>query len=78
MADAPRLSRFQAAQLTARSVVSDERLWLVYELPPGELDRRTTPTLTFECEGLIRRVMNYPADWRQLSDDELLNLSLSI
>jgi len=78
MGEAPRLSNLQAAQLTGRSLIADDRSWLVYELPSGAFDRRSTPTLIFECEGLIRRVRNYPPEWRDLSDDELPKLSWSI
>lgn len=48
--------------------------WRVYE----RLDRRTPPggsaSLVFESASHIRRVTSYPADWRSLSDAELLRL----
>lgn len=51
--------------------------WLVYELADHELDRRTGMSLVFESENTIRRVREYPADWRALSDEELGALSWS-
>ena len=62
---------------TARRIVLEDVVWLVYELA-FPLDRRTTPSLIFENEGVIRRVRNYPADWRTLSDEELFALSWGI
>ncbi len=35
------------------------------------------PCLIFECEGVIRRVRNFPPNWRELSDDALHDLSWS-
>ena len=78
MAGDPRLSSLQLAQRTARSLVSDGILWRVYELPPSQFDRRGTPSLIFESDGLVRRVRNYPPEWRALTDEALLTLSGSI
>jgi hypothetical protein len=50
----------------------------VYELPPLTYDRRSTTSLVFESDNFIRRVRDFPADWRKLSDDELLALSWSV
>ena len=52
-------------------------LWLVYELPPLPVDRRNSPSLIFESDTAIRRVRNYPLEWRALSDAELFTLSLN-
>lgn len=49
--------------------------WRVYELEPASYDRRGSNTLVFETDGVMRRVRNYPADWRELSPDALLALS---
>jgi hypothetical protein len=65
------------AQKNARHLVVENVPWLVYELPPSDYDRRETPSLIFESEGAMRRVRNYPADWRTLSDAELFALSWS-
>jgi hypothetical protein len=77
MFDAAESSRVrQEALRTARRVTADDgEQWLVYELPPLPFDRRNTPSLVFENERAVRRVRDYPADWRNLSDDALLELS---
>jgi hypothetical protein len=49
--------------------------WRVYELGPASYDRRGSNTLVFESEGVIRRVRNYPENWRDLSVEELVALS---
>ena len=53
----------------------EHELWRVYELEPASYDRRGSNTLVFETDGVMRRVRNYPADWRELSPDALLALS---
>lgn len=55
--------------------MSDGVLWLVYELFPPRFDRRQTASLIFESDNTIRRVRNYPSQWRELSDEELFDLS---
>ena len=65
------------ARRTARQLVIDGVLWLIYELPPSVFDRRNSPSLVFESDGAVRRVRNYPALWRELSDDDLVALSWS-
>jgi hypothetical protein len=58
----------------SRHVVGpDGELWHIYELVETTYDRRSS--LVFETEGVIRRVRNYPAEWRLLPDAELLALS---
>ena len=79
MAEAPLpASLFGELHRTARRLMSDGVLWLVYELPPSPFDRRQTASLLFESDIAIRRVRNYPGDWRTLSDDELFALSWDI
>lgn len=63
------------AQRTARQLFVDGEHWRVYELPTTTLDRRTSPSLVFENEMTVRRVRQYPADWRTLNDEELFALS---
>ena len=63
------------AQQAGRHVTADGVRWLIYELPPLPLDRRTSPSLVFESDNVIRRVRNYPIGWRALSDEELIELS---
>jgi hypothetical protein len=65
------------AQRTARAIVADGVLWLVYELPPTAFDRRCTPSLVFESDGTVRRVREFPSDWRTFGDDDLFALSWS-
>ena len=62
----------------ARRLIVDYVAWLVYELPPAPYDRRCTPSLIFENEYVIRRVRNFPAEWRALTDDELFKLSWAV
>ena len=68
----------QAAFANARRIVVDYVAWLVYELPPAPYDRRSTPSLIFEHEFVMRRVRNFPSEWRALSDDDLLALSWAV
>jgi hypothetical protein len=63
------------AQRGAKQLSVDGVLWLVYELPATPFDRRTTPSLVFESETTVRRVRDYPPDWRVLSDSALYELS---
>lgn len=64
--------------LDARELVIDHVPWWVYELPPASLDRRSTPSLVFESDGAMRRVRDYPPNWRSLGDEELFALSWSV
>ena len=65
------------AQRLARGIAVDGVFWLVYELPPNAFDRRHSPSLVFESEGTVRRVREFPSDWRTLGDDDLFALSWS-
>ena len=65
----------RAARRDGREIYVDNVPWLVYELPPAPFDRRSSPSLVFESEDTVRRVREYPADWRTLAEDELLALS---
>ena len=66
------------ARRGARQLVVDAVRWLVYELPPMPLDRRSTPSLVFESECAMRRVRDFPVNWRMLSDAELFALSWTV
>ncbi len=59
--------------------------WVVYEIPATRIPRddlpdveATPPHLTFERTGggsaALRRLLRYPADWRERSDAELETL----
>lgn len=57
----------------AHRVLTDEegRLWRVRELRFAD----APPSLIFESETGFRRVREYPATWRSLSDTELFDIS---
>lgn len=48
--------------------------WVVREVELSTYDRRTR-SLVFLTDGAMRRVRNYPVNWRQCSDAELLAIS---
>jgi hypothetical protein len=56
-------------------ITVDHEQWRIYELLPASYDRRGGNTLVFETEGVIRRVRNYPDNWRELPPAELFALS---
>ena len=61
-----------------RDVMDDGVRWTVYELSDADLtmyDRRRARSLVFESEHAVRRLRDFPANWRQLPDDVLLALS---
>jgi len=60
------------ARKEARILRIEGQRWLVYELPSTD-DRRSS-SLVFETENLVRRVRNYPENWRELLDADLLPL----
>lgn len=59
----------------ARVVIMDGERWTVYESRLGQYDRRSRPHLFFESDSAVRRVREYPSNWRELSDEELARLS---
>ena len=67
----------QSARITGRQIVVEGVAWLVYEIPADQFDRRSSSALIFESDDVMRRVRDYPADWRTLPDDALLALSWS-
>jgi hypothetical protein len=58
-----------------RTVDTDDGQWRVYELESGPYDRRSGCSLIFESDGVLRRVRDYPTNWRELSDTELMVVS---
>lgn len=78
MTESSSSSLLREAQRTARRLFVDGIPWLVYELPPGSLDRRSSPSLVFESDQNVRRVRSFPADWRALGDAELFALSWNV
>ena len=65
-------SQVEQLQRTARSVLFDGVLWLVYEMSAPAYDRRPKASLIFETDAAVRRVRNYPSDWCALTDEDLL------
>ncbi len=49
--------------------------WQVYEQSFGDYDRRSGMSLIFASEAAVRRVRDFPSDWRLLTDEALLALS---
>jgi hypothetical protein len=66
----------ERALRSARRLVTGGRMWLVYELGPLSYDRRGA-ALIFESENAVRRVREFPANWRDLDDETLDRLSNS-
>ena len=59
-----------------RTFVDDEGAsWRVFEQAFSDYDRRTGVSLIFASEGAVRRVRDYPTNWMDLSDAELMALS---
>ncbi|MEP6732279.1 MAG: hypothetical protein ABJE10_16660 [bacterium] len=54
---------------------ADGNRWTVHEQAFADYDRRSGMSLIFASESAVRRVRDYPANWRLLSDAELLMLS---
>jgi hypothetical protein len=57
-----------------RYLMAEGMRWSV-RLYLGRYDRRSRPDLVFECHAAVRRVRNYPDNWRDLSDEALFALS---
>jgi hypothetical protein len=60
------------AREQARVLHREGERWLVYELTSA-YDRRGT-SLVLESETVVRRVRDYPENWRELPDSDLLPL----
>ena len=58
-----------------RTIYTDDGQWHVYEVESGPYDRRSGFSLIFESDGVLRRVRDYPPEWRELSDAELMAVS---
>jgi hypothetical protein len=67
----------RSAREQGRTVFVDGEPWRVFEMPPSQFDRRHAPSLVFEADHTMRRVRNFPAKWRDLSDEDLFALSWS-
>lgn len=72
------LETLREAQRLGRHIVIDGVPWLVYLLPPMEFDRRDTPSLVFDSDVTMRRIRDFPENWRDLSDADLFAVSLGV
>ena len=71
---APRIER-----LASRSVRDAHGVpWLVQEVRDWEYDRRSATSLFFISDDVMRRVRDYPPNWIDLSDEELIALSFGV
>jgi hypothetical protein len=74
------VGRSPAAETSAYSFhAPDGTHWHVREFQAGDtrVGGAGAACLTFESDGVVRRVYKYPPDWRALSPEELLELSWS-
>jgi hypothetical protein len=60
------------AREEARVLHIEGERWLVYELL-STYDRRGG-SLVFESDNVVRRVRDYPANWREVADADLLSV----
>jgi hypothetical protein len=67
------MSDFVALRATGRLISVAGDTCIVFEWH-HELNSRSTRTLLFESESAVRVVTDYPASWRELSDDALYAL----
>jgi hypothetical protein len=58
-----------------RRISADGLRWLVQEVAAPAFDRRGGTHLMFDGETIMRRVREFPANWMELSDEELFELS---
>ena len=68
----------------ADATSADERRFLTMDgvrwtvrLLANTYDRRSRPDLVFESDYVVRRVRDYPENWRELPDEALFALSAS-
>lgn len=66
-----------SSDLTRTIVDQEGRVWLVREMRSPSYDRRDSASLVFLTDEVMRRVRDYPAEWRTLSDEALYALSMN-
>ena len=71
----PQQLRQSPAPGKVRRISAEGLRWIVQEVPAPSFDRRGGTHLLFDGESVMRRVRDFPANWAQLSDDELYELS---
>lgn len=54
---------------------ADGAHWVVYEQAFSDYDRRSGRSLIFNSDFAVRRVRNFPENWMQLSELDLIELS---
>jgi hypothetical protein len=67
--------RDETASSQVRRINADGFLWTVSEVPAPQFDRRSGTHLRFDAEVVMRRVRDFPANWFELSDEELYALT---
>ena len=67
-----------AAPGKVRRISADGLRWVVQEVQAPAFDRRGGTHLLFDGETIMRRVREFPANWHELGDDELYELSRRI
>ena len=55
---------------------TDGRHWIVSEVPPPQGDAAESGSLIFVSNHAMRRVRDYPSDWYEWSDADLVAVSL--
>ncbi|MDB4908843.1 MAG: hypothetical protein JWO05_3627 [Gemmatimonadetes bacterium] len=64
----------RVAETGREFVDSDHRHWRVFEME-YPYDRRRGRVLVFDCAEVVRRVRDYPSNWRELDDTALEELA---
>lgn len=64
-----------AAPGKVRRISADGLRWIVQEVAAPAFDRRGGTHLLFDGESVMRRLREFPANWHELSDDALYELS---
>ena len=57
-----------------RRVLAENDVWCVYELQPTRYSPNRAGCLVFESTKVVRRVRDYPPNWRDLCDADLILL----
>ena len=66
----------EVQDLTRTIVDPSGRVWFVRQVLSPSYDRRGASSLVFLTDDAMRRVREFPEDWRELSDNELYAVSL--
>jgi len=66
----------EVQDLTRTIVDPSGRVWFVRQVFAASYDRRGASSLVFVTDDAMRRVREFPDNWRELSDNELYAVSL--